>query len=128
MRITKRVEAYVKEQVEAGMPFGAPTTEYRAARKKMEEAASEIKPKIDSYIAQLCAEASAKLPEGFKITPSDWRHVNTSAYGSPLAKAASAHEQEVRQKRKKAVDGILLSLELGATKADLERLISEAIS
>lgn len=128
MRITKRVEKYITEQVAAGMPFGAPTTEYRAARKKMEEAASEITQKTNSYITQLCAEASAKLPEGFKITPSDWRRVNISASGSPLAEAADKHEREVCQKRKAAVESILLSLELGATKADLARLISEAIS
>jgi hypothetical protein len=42
--------------------------------------------------------------------------------------AASVHEREVREKREKAIENILVELELGATKADLERLITEAIS
>jgi hypothetical protein len=41
--------------------------------------------------------------------------------------AASTHERQVRESREKAIETILVELELGATKADLERLIAEAI-
>lgn len=128
MRITKRIEAYVKEQVEASMPFGAPISEFRVAQEKLSDAASKIEKNVNDYIAQLCAEANARLPEGFKVVPYDWRRVSRTWYGAPLAEAADKHEREVCQKRKMAVESILLSLELGATKDDLERLISEAIS
>ena len=37
------------------------------------------------------------------------------------------HEKEIRDRRAEAIENILLELELGATKADLERLIAEAI-
>ena len=41
--------------------------------------------------------------------------------------ADQAHQRQVREKREKAIENILVELELGATKADLERLISEAV-
>lgn len=128
MRVTKRIEAYIKKMVEEGLPFGAPITDCEKAKDLLRKTAAEIEQKVDDYVAQLCAEANANLPEGFKVTNSNWTHVSHTWYNAPLVRAAEAHEQEVRQRRKKAVDGILLSLELGATKADLERLISEAIS
>ena len=46
---------------------------------------------------------------------------------APLREAAAIHEQAIRKKRTEAIESILLELELGATKADLERLIEEAI-
>ena len=128
MRITKRIEAYVREQINNGLPFGAPVTDCEKAKALLQKTASEIDQKVNAYVAQLCAEANANLPEGFKVTNSNWDHVSYTWYNAPLVRAAEAHEKEVRQKRKKAVDDILLSLELGATKDDLARLISEAIS
>ena len=128
MRPTKRIIEYVEKQVNNGLPFGAPTTDCEKAKDLLRDTAAEIEEKVDAYVAQLCAEANANLPEGFKVTNSNWRHVSHTWYNAPLVRAAEAHEQKVRRKRKEAVDGILLSLELGATKADLERLISEAIS
>lgn len=128
MRVTKRIIAHVEEQINNGLPFGAPTIDCQKAKDLLRNTAAEIEQKVNDYVAQLCAEANANLPEGFKVTNSNWSHVSHTWYNAPLVRAASAHEQEVRQKREKAVDGILLSLELGATKADLERLISEAIS
>ena len=68
-----------------------------------------------------------RMPEGFKIYLSTSSVVNSSYYGAPLTKAAAAHEKEIRDKRKAAIETILVELELGATKADLERLIEEAI-
>lgn len=128
MRITKRIEAYVKEQVKKGLPYGAPTADFKAAKEQQEKIVLEIKQKVYPYIDQLCAEANAKLPEGFKVARSNWSCIDYTSYSTPLANAADKHEREIDQKRKAAVESILLSLELGATKADLERLISEAIS
>lgn len=128
MKPTKRIIAHVEEQINNGLPFGAPTIDCEKAKDLLRNTAAEIEQKVDDYVAQLCAEANANLPEGFKVTNSNWSHVSHTWYNAPLVRAAEAHEQEVRRKRKKAVDNILLSLELGATKNDLERLISEAIS
>ena len=68
------------------------------------------------------------MPDGFKIHLTISSIVHSTYYNAPLAEAAREHEREVRERREKAIETILVELELGATKADLERLISEAIS
>ena len=128
MRVTKLIREYVEKTITTKMVFGEPTEKFREARKLLDETEQSVEEKVEAYAKTLVAEANSGLPEGFKIYLSDtYGYVRSSHYDAPLAKAAAAHEREVREKRKAAIESILLELELGATKADLERLIEEAI-
>lgn len=128
MRVTKIIREYVEKTITAKMPYGEPTKEYRAACKKMNDLQTEVNAKVMEYMRKLCKEATAQLPEGFYIKPNSEYPVTTSSFNSPMHNAASAHERETREKRQAAIESILVELELGATKADLERLITEAIN
>ena len=129
MRVTKLIREYVEKTITTKMAFGEPTEYLKAARKLLDETEQSVVEKVDAYAKNLVAEANSGLPEGFKIYLSDtYGYVRSSHYDAPLAKAAAAHEREVYAKRKAAIESILLELELGATKADLERLIAESIS
>ena len=68
------------------------------------------------------------LPEGFTIKRTHNCIFSASSWDSPMYCASNAHQREIRDKRAAAVERILVELELGATKADLERLIEEAIA
>ena len=127
MRVTKIIREYVEKTITAKMPYGAPTAEHKAACSKMNELLTEVNDKVVAYAKKLCEEATAQLPEGFYIKPHSDCPITSSSYGSPLQRAAITHEREVRENRQKAIEAILVELELGATKADLERLIAEAI-
>ena len=129
MRVTKLIREYVEKTITNKMVFGEPTEKFRAARKLLDETEQSVEEKVEAYAKALVAEANSGLPEGFKIYLSDtYGYIRSSHYDAPLAKAAAAHEREVHAKRKAAIESILLELELGATKADLERLIEEAIA
>ena len=129
MRVTKLIREYVEKTITNKMAYGEPTKKFEAARKLLDETKQSVEEKVEAYAKTLVAEANSGLPEGFRIYLSDaYGYVRSSHYDAPLAKAAVAHEREVREKRKTAIESILLELELGATKADLERLIEEAIS
>ena len=129
MRVTKIIRDYVEKTITTKMIFGEPTEKFKAARKLLDEAEQSVEEKVEAYAKTLVEEANSGLPEGFKIFLSGtYGYVRSSHYDAPLAKAAVAHEREVREKRKTAIESILLELELGATKADLERLIEQAIS
>lgn len=129
MRVTKIIREYVEKTIIAKMPYGAPTDEFEEARKKLDNACEEIEKKIKAYAAQLVEAANKEQTEGFRLSVGDPYHlVHTSWYEAPLAKAATAHEKKIRQNRAAAIESILVELELGATKADLERLIEEAIA
>ena len=128
MRVTKIIREYVEKTVTTKMPYGAPTAEYKAACSQMCDLKTEVNEKVVAYAKELCAEATAKLPEGFRIKLHSEFPICSDSYNAPLQCAASSHERTVREKRAAAIEQILVELELGATKADLERLIEEAIA
>ena len=129
MRVTKLIREYVEKTITIKMPYGEPTQQFKAAHKLLDDTEQEIKRKVDEYAKKLIEEANPGLPEGFKVYLCDsYYYVRSSHHDAPLAKVASAHEREIREKRNAAIETILVELELGATKADLERLISEAIN
>lgn len=127
MRVSKIIREYVEKTVTAKMPYGAPTAEYNAACAQMCDLKTEVNEKVVAYAKELCKEATAKLPEGFYIRLHSNFPITSDSYHSPLQCAAISHERATREKRAKAIERILVELELGATKADLERLITEAI-
>ena len=127
MRVTKLIREYVEKTITAKMPYGEPTAEYKAACSKMKELQTEVNDKVTEYAKKLCEEATAQLPEGFHIKLYCSYPITSDSYNSPLQCAAVSHERAMREKRAEAIESILLELELGATKADLERLIAEAI-
>ena len=129
MRVTKLIREYVEKTITNKMTYGEPTEKFKTARKLMDETEQSVRAKVEAYAKTLVEEANSGLSEGFKIYLSDtYGYVRSTHYDAPLAKAAVAHEREVREKRKTTIESILLELELGATKADLERLIEQAIS
>ena len=127
MRVTKLIREYVKKTITAKMPYGAPSAEYKAACAQMCDLKTEVNEKVVAYAKELCAEATAKLPEGFYVKLHSNFPITSDSYNSPLQCAATSHERAMREKRTEAIESILLELELGATKADLERLIAEAL-
>lgn len=128
MRVTKRIAEYVAKEVEKAIPYGAPVTDYEAACVRMNEMKTEINDKVLEYARKLCEEASAALPEGFVIKLNSEYPITSSAWCSPMDKAAINHKQKVRDQRAAAIESILVSLELGATKAELAGLIAEAVA
>ena len=127
MRVTKLIREYVEKTITAKMPYGAPSAEYKAACTQMCDLKTEVNDKVVAYAKKLCEEATAKLPEGFYVKLHSNFPITSDSYNSPLQCAAVSHERATREKRAEAIESILLELELGATKADLERLIAEAI-
>lgn len=127
MRVTKIIREYVEKTVTAKMPYGAPMEEYQAANKELNNLCERLEEQVDTYANELLASVG-NLPEGFTIKRTNYRILTASSWNSPLYEASNVHEREIRSKRAAAIERILLELELGATKADLERLIEEAIA
>lgn len=128
MRVTKRIAEYVTKEVEKAIPYGAPVTDYNTAYVQMSELRAEINDKVCEYARKLCEEATATLPEGFVIKLNSDYPITSTSWGSTLEKTANSHRQKVREQRSAAVESILVSLELGATKAELAGLIAEAVA
>jgi hypothetical protein len=126
MRVTKIIREYVEKTIVAKIPYGEPIETYNQHKVCLNDLTKQLNKKISQYADELIAGVG-NLPEGFHITKGCYNQLTCSSYGSPMQKAAEQHESEIRNKRQEAIENILLELELGATKADLERLIAEAI-
>ena len=128
MRVTKIIREYVEKTITAKMPYGDPSKKFNEARKRLNNICEELNKKVESYATQLIEVANESQPVGFKLyLYNGYSLVCESCYDAPLAIAAGEHERAIRKKREDAIERILVELELGATKADLERLIAEAI-
>lgn len=127
MRVTKIIREYVEKTIKEKMPYGEPTITYKQHCQSLNDLTSQLNEKINAYAEELLASVG-NLPEGFTIKKTHWSIFESSTWNSPMHTAASTHERKVRENREKAIENILVELELGATKADLERLIAEAIS
>lgn len=126
MRVTKIIREYVEKTITAKLPYGEPHHTYNQHKTSLNDLTKQLNEKISQYADELIAGVG-NLPEGFHITKNCYNQLTCSSYGSPMQKAAEQHERKVRENREKAIETILVELELGATKADLERLIAEAI-
>ena len=127
MRVTKIIREYVEKTVTNAMPFGVPRDEYIAADRELNDLRDRLEEQVDTYAKELVANID-NLPEGFIIKRTHNCIFSASSWNSPMHCASNAHQKEIRDKRAAAIERILVELELGATKADLERLIEEAIS
>lgn len=127
MKVTKLIREYVEKTIATKLPYGEPTQANQEACAKMEALRKQVNDQVVEYATKLCKEANSQLPEGFVLSLYGLTPITKTNYGSPLQKVAIEHEKEIRDKRKEATESILIELELGATKADLERLIAEAI-
>ena len=127
MRVTKIIREYVEKTIKEKMPYGEPTATYKQHCQSLNDLTSQLNENINAYAEELLASVG-NLPEGFTIKKSHWSIFESSSWNSPMHTAAAAHERQVRENREKAIETILVELELGATKADLERLIAEAIN
>lgn len=127
MRVTKIIREYVEKTVENKMPFGKPAADYKEATAQMQAQRKLLNEQVTAYATSLIEAANATLPEGFVLSVACGDKITSTDYRAPLREESDKHKHEVREKRRKAIETILVELELGATKADLERLIAEAI-
>lgn len=127
MRVTKLIREYVEKTINSKIVFGKPTADHEAAKKHLFEVQKDLNKQIREFAEKLCKEANQSQPEGFKVYLTTGDLIHSNYFNAPLYLAANAHEKEIRKRRENAIESILLELELGGTKADLERLIAEAI-
>ena len=127
MRVTKIIREYVEKTVTNALPFGAPKDEYIAADRELNDLRDRLEEQVDTYAKELLA-GIGNLPEGFTIKRTNNSILSASSWNSPMHCASNALQKEIRDKRAAAIERILVELELGATKADLERVIEEAIA
>lgn len=131
MKVTKLIREYVAEQVAAKYPETEAEKQLTKEIKAIIDKAEELNKKIKDYALDLCEQANKDLGIDSWAT-SDQLHI--SSYGGASINYGcnniyDTKRRTLRDDRMKkineAVKNILVNLELGATKAELDEMLKK---
>ncbi len=126
MKPSKILKDYIERRVKE--VYGEETEAekiYKQARADFEEEVKKANEKIKEYIIQVKNEINN--PHNFSISTSTTTPFSTWCYGGELSdiqKASRQAEKDRTEKISKTIEDILIELELGGTKAQLEERLA----
>lgn len=128
MRVTKTIKEYIEKRVKAIMPTTTPEEEaYEAERRCYEDfrnsAQDKLKAFAESLIAKFYEESGIRPSETFKIKPNSWIGIGYDGQLPSYAKSNTAKNKRVKEINE-AIENIIVTLELGGTKAELEEMLN----
>ena len=126
MRVSKTVREYIEEQVASKFP----KTENELQYEQNEQVANAMNKEYCAEIEKAKASIVARLCEKYGVT--DDTVVARMSYGNVFstfptkARDRAELDRQARQKAiNKKINDIIVNLELGGTKADLENMLAE---
>lgn len=129
MKVTKLIREYVAEQVAAKYPETEAEKQYKEKLDKIQNKTDELNNQIKEYAAVLCEEANKEFgiedwEEDDKIHLYDSRRtILSSGWNNPYIKERSTLKNDRNKKISDTIKNILVNLELGATKAELDMML-----
>ena len=130
MRVTKLIREYVEETVSA-MPKFKDLTPEEQEYKVLQSNITEFQNSVDKEVDESVAEAienfriTHSLGADVKLEVSCHTKVNWGTYNSDLANKARKAERERKEARDNAIKEILLNLELGADRKELDEMLKK---
>ena len=126
MRVSKAVREYIEKQVASKFP----KTEIELYQEQQEQVASKMNQEYQDRVEKAKAEIVASIAKEYEINESDiairHNYGNVfSTFNTPMAMKANTAKSERQKTINEKIDDIIVTLELGGTKADLERLLAE---
>ena len=130
MRVTKLIREYVEETVSAIPKFANPTPEeqeYKALQSNLTDFQNSVDKEIDESVAEAIENfrITHNLGADVKLEVSCHTKVSWSAYNSNLAYKARKAERERKEAKNNAIKEILVSLELGADRKELDEMLKK---
>lgn len=127
MRVTKIIREYVEKRVkEIYSKESAEELAYEQAKAEYEEELKKANAKIQELIKQVASEINN--PHNLRLDISTSTIFTNWGYGGVIPeieeKARKAKDERCA-KKSKAIEDILVNLELGGTKAELEEMLSK---
>ena len=126
MRVTKTVKEYIAKQVASKFP----KTEIELYQEQQEQIASKMNQEYYDRVEKAKADIIASIAKEYEINEGDiairHNYGNVfSTFNTPTAIKANTAKSERQKTINEKIDDIIVTLELGGTKADLERLLAE---
>jgi hypothetical protein len=128
MRVTKLIREYVEETVSAMPKFANLTPEeqeYKVLQSNITDFQNAVDKEVDESVAEAIEKfrATHNLGADVRLEVSCHTKVTWGTYNSDLASKARKAERERKEARDSAIKDILLSLELGADRKELDEML-----
>ena len=126
MRVSKTVREYIEKQVASKFP----KTEIELYQEQQEQVASRMNQEYQDRVEKAKAEIVASIAKEYEINESDiairHNYGNVfSTFNTPTAIKANTAKSERQTAIRSKIEDIIVTLELGGTKADLEKMLAE---
>lgn len=126
MRISAKVKEYIAKQVASKFP----KTEIELYQEQQEQIASKMNQEYQERVEKAKADIITSIANEYEIHDRDIAIRNNygnvfSTFNTPTAMKASTAKNERQKAINEKIDDIIVTLELGGTKADLERMLAE---
>ena len=126
MRVSKAVRDYIEKQVASKFP----KTDIELYQEQQEQVASKMNQEYQDRVEKAKAEIVASIAKEYEINESDiairHNYGNVfSTFNTPTAMKANTAKSERQTAIRSKIEDIIVTLELGGTKADLEKMLAE---
>lgn len=126
MRVSKTVREYIEKQVASKFP----KTEIELYQEQQEQIASKMNQEYYDRVEKAKADIIANIVKEYEIQEGDIAIRNNygnvfSTFNTPTAMLANTAKSERQKAIHSKIDDIIVTLELGGTKADLEKMLAE---
>ena len=126
MRVSKTVREYIEKQVASKFP----KTEIELYQEQQEQIASKMNQEYYDRVEKAKAEIITSIAKEYEIHEGDIAIRNNygnvfSTFNTPTAMLANTAKSERQKAVNAKITDIIVALELGGTKADLEKMLAE---
>lgn len=128
MKVTRLIREYVVKKVNENYPKSVAELVYEEHCKNMKDAITEANEKIFEIAQKLAEELNAKYGFSNDSDLKAYKHYNVVSneydYQSEIYKAYRKAKDERKKKIETQIEEILITLELGGSKADLDEMLT----
>jgi hypothetical protein len=126
MRVSKTVREYIEKQVASKFP----KTEIELYQEQQEQIANKMNQEYYDRVEKAKADIIASIAKEYEIHEGDIAIRNNygnvfSTFNTPTAMLANTAKSERQKAVNAKITDIIVTLELGGTKADLEKMLAE---
>lgn len=127
MKVTKLIREYVVKKVNENYPKTEAELAYEKHADNISNAIKEANEIVFEYAKKIAEELNARygFPNDSKLKPSDYYNAvsSRSNYESEIYRASRIAREERQKKVAEKIEEILITLELGGSKADLDEML-----
>lgn len=127
MRVSKVVREYIEKQVCAKYPKSESEIIAEEISNLVNKANQELLEEVDKAKKEIANRIIAKygLTKEMGKQESAYHEYKFSTWNSPIERKANTDKEKRRKAINQKIEDIIVTLELGGTKADLEKMLSE---